>query len=53
MRATVAVLLTTLWDPGPMRSPVKQGKTADAEWVKRAFDEAWKDADTALTVEGL
>lgn len=32
---------------------VKQGKTADAEWVKRAFDEAWKDADTTLTIEAL
>jgi tetratricopeptide (TPR) repeat protein len=34
-------------------SLVKQGKAADAAWVKRAFDEAWKDADTPLTVEGL
>jgi hypothetical protein len=32
---------------------VKQGKTADAEWVKRAFTEAWKDADTTLTLESL
>jgi len=31
----------------------KQGRTADAEWVARAFDEAWKDADTTLTIEGL
>jgi tetratricopeptide (TPR) repeat protein len=31
----------------------RQGRTADAEWVKRAFDEAWKDADTTLTIEGL
>jgi hypothetical protein len=38
---------------GLHESLVKQGKTADAEWVKRAFDEAWKDADTTLTVEGL
>ena len=31
----------------------KQGRDADAEWVKRAFDKAWVDADTTLTVEGL
>ena len=30
-----------------------KGKSADAEWVKRAFDEAWKDADTTLTIEAL
>jgi hypothetical protein len=34
-------------------SLVKQGKTADAEWVQRAFEEAWKTADTNLTLEGL
>jgi len=38
---------------GLRESLVKQGKTADAEWVKRAFDEAWKDADTTLTIEAL
>jgi hypothetical protein len=38
---------------GLNESLVKQGKKADAEWVKRAFDEAWKDADTTLTIEGL
>jgi tetratricopeptide (TPR) repeat protein len=38
---------------GLNESLVKQGKTADAEWVKRAFDEAWKDADTMLTIEAL
>jgi tetratricopeptide (TPR) repeat protein len=32
---------------------VRQGKKEDAEWVKRAFDEAWKDADTTLTIEML
>ena len=32
---------------------VKQGKAADADWVKRAFNEAWKDADTTLTIESL
>ncbi len=31
----------------------KHGKSADAEWVKRAFDEAWRNADTTLTIEGL
>ena len=36
-----------------MRASTKQGKSADAEWVKRAFDEAWKDADTTLTIEAL
>ncbi|HUU32639.1 MAG TPA: hypothetical protein VMW48_01185 [Vicinamibacterales bacterium] len=34
-------------------SLVAQGKTADAAWVKLALDEAWRDADTALTLEGL
>ena len=34
-------------------SLVAQGKTADAAWVKLALDEAWKDADTTLTLEGL
>jgi tetratricopeptide (TPR) repeat protein len=38
---------------GLHESLVKQGKTADAEWVTRAFDEAWKDADTTLTIETL
>jgi len=38
---------------GLHESLVKQGRSADAEWVKRALDEAWKEADTALTIEGL
>jgi hypothetical protein len=38
---------------GLHESLVRQGKKADAAWVKRAFDEAWKDADTALTLEAL
>ena len=38
---------------GLHESLVKQGKSADAEWVKRAFDEAWKDADTTLTIDSL
>ena len=38
---------------GLHQSLAKQGRSADAEWVKRAFDEAWKDADSTLTVDGL
>jgi hypothetical protein len=30
---------------------VKQGKEADAAWVKREFDQAWKNADVKLTLE--
>lgn len=30
---------------------VKQGKEADAAWVKREFDQAWKNADSKLTLE--
>ena len=30
---------------------VKQGKEADAAWVQREFDVAWKNADTTLTLE--
>ncbi len=29
----------------------KQGKDADAAWVQREFDEAWKNADTKLTLD--
>jgi hypothetical protein len=38
---------------GLHESLARQGKSGDAEWVKRAFDEAWKDADTTLTIESL
>ncbi|HET7187463.1 MAG TPA: hypothetical protein VFI52_04885, partial [Gemmatimonadaceae bacterium] len=38
---------------GLFESLSRQGKKADAEWVKRAFDEAWKGADTTLTIEAL
>ena len=38
---------------GLHESLTSQGKSADAEWVKRAFDEAWRDADTTLTIEAL
>jgi tetratricopeptide (TPR) repeat protein len=31
----------------------KQGKSADAAWVDRAFEDAWKNADSKLTLEGL
>jgi len=38
---------------GLRESLVKQGRKADADWVKRAFDDAWKDADSMLTIEAL
>jgi hypothetical protein len=38
---------------GLHESLVKQGRSADAEWVKRAFEEAWKNADTTLTLAAL
>jgi len=38
---------------GLHESLAKQGRSADADWVKRALDEAWKEADTTLTLEGL
>ena len=38
---------------GLHESLVRQGRTADAAWVKRSFDESWKDADTTLTLDGL
>jgi len=38
---------------GLKESLTKQDRRADAEWVARAFDEAWKDADTKLTIEEL
>jgi hypothetical protein len=38
---------------GLHESLISQGKSADAEWVHRAFDEAWKNADTTLTLEAL
>ena len=31
----------------------KQGKDADAAWVQRQFEAAWKNADTKLTIEDL
>jgi hypothetical protein len=38
---------------GLHESLVKQGKDADAAWVRRAFEEAWRNADTKLTIEAL
>ena len=38
---------------GLHESLVKQGKDVDAAWVRRAFDEAWKDADTTLAIADL
>jgi tetratricopeptide (TPR) repeat protein len=31
----------------------KEGRSADAAWVQRAFERAWRNADTTLTLEGL
>jgi tetratricopeptide (TPR) repeat protein len=31
----------------------KQGKDVDALWIRHAFDEAWKNADSKVTVEDL
>jgi tetratricopeptide (TPR) repeat protein len=38
---------------GLHESLLKQGKDGDAAWVKRQFDEAWKDADSPLTIDAL
>jgi len=38
---------------GLHESLVRQGRTADAEWVKRGFEDAWKNADATLTLEAL
>ena len=31
----------------------RQDKTADADWVDRAFNAGWKNADSTLSIEGL
>jgi tetratricopeptide (TPR) repeat protein len=31
----------------------QQGKQSDAAWVQREFEEAWKNADTKLTLESF
>jgi hypothetical protein len=36
-----------------MMSLAAQKKTVDAEWTRREFEEAWKNADTKLRVEDL
>jgi len=38
---------------GLQASLAKQGRNADAAWVQREFEEAWKNAETTLTIEGL
>jgi tetratricopeptide (TPR) repeat protein len=38
---------------GLRESLEKQGKSADAAWVDRAFEDAWKNADSKLTLDGL
>ena len=38
---------------GLHESLVKQEQDADAAWVQRAFEEAWKNADGTLTLESL
>lgn len=38
---------------GLHESLVKQGKAADAAWVKRQFDEAWARAEMPLTIDAL
>jgi hypothetical protein len=38
---------------GLHESLVKQGKDADAAWVQRAFEEAWRNADVRLTLESF
>jgi hypothetical protein len=38
---------------GLWQSLAAQNKTADADWVKKEFEAAWKDADTQLTTGDL
>ncbi len=38
---------------GLHESLVKQGKDAGAGWVKREFEEAWKNADVKLSLDDL
>ena len=38
---------------GLIEALTAQGKTADAAWVERQFKEAWKGADTKLTLASL
>ena len=36
---------------GLHESLIRQGKTLDAEWVRAARDEAWKNADVPLALD--
>ncbi len=36
---------------GLQTSLTRQGRTADAAWVKRQADEAWKEADSPLALD--
>jgi tetratricopeptide (TPR) repeat protein len=38
---------------GLRESLLKQGKDADAAWVQQAFEDAWKNADVAITLDSL
>ena len=38
---------------GLRESLLKQGNESDAAWVGRAFEQAWQNADTQLTLESL
>jgi hypothetical protein len=38
---------------GLQESLTRQHKTDDAAWVRQAFDAAWKNADTKLTIDDL
>jgi tetratricopeptide (TPR) repeat protein len=38
---------------GLQASLARQGRNADAAWVQREFEEAWKNAETTLTIDGL
>lgn len=38
---------------GLMESLSAQKKLSDADWVRRAFESAWKNADVKLRVEDL
>jgi len=38
---------------GLHESLIKQGRQEDAVWVKRAYQDAWKDADSPMAIEAL
>jgi len=37
----------------PARESPQAGRESDAAWVKRAFDDTWKDGEVTLTIDGL